>query len=288
MRALGATTTDIGETPASVQEAATVLILTAREAARWVRRSQEFTSGEVEQGRYGQLQGRLHAPPKTGAEEEAEQKENADPDFDRWFKRHVESFATEALAVGAEDLLLALEFARGRLTSDVGLTAAAFDVQIKTELGWVILADGRENQHTYDGPILLIIDTGGDDRYTSAGANFDADHPVSVALDLAGNDRYQAGPGSTGTFGAGLLGIGILEDDGGNDVYEGGGCSQGVGLFGIGILIDGAGDDAYRAVDAAQASAVAGYGLLIDRAGNDRYESYRYSQATRAPMRWPC
>jgi hypothetical protein len=269
--------------PASVQEAAALLILTAREAERWVRRAYTVPSGADEQRQWAQLLRKLREPVKSGAEAEQEEKEHPDPDFDLWHKALVEDFRTESLMVASQDLLLALEAARKRLADDASLPAATFDVRVNTDLGWIVLADGRNNAHRYDGPVLLIIDTGGDDTYANAGANADPQHSISLALDLAGNDAYRADPQTVGSFGAGILGVGILYDLAGDDVYEGARCSQGAAQFGVGVLIDGAGDDVYKSIEGSQGSAVAGHGLLIDRAGNDRYEAYMDAQAFAGP-----
>lgn len=73
-------------------------------------------------------------------------------------------------------------------------------------------------------------------------------------------------------------GIGLVTDDGGDDVYVGSTFGLGVGYTaGIGMLVDGSGDDAYVAMKGKEdhggfAEGVHhGTGFLLDRAGNDFY-----------------
>jgi len=91
---------------------------------------------------------------------------------------------------------------------------------------------------------------GGNDVYHEGTVS--PQRPVLVVIDLAGNDRYE------GT----QPGI------------------QGGALLGISMLIDVAGDDVYDAKDIAQGSAVGGVGILIDFSGNDRYRGLRRVQGT--------
>lgn len=265
--------------PASVQQAAALLLMVELDGVEWVKRSRQAAPAAF----WPRLEKKLREPLKTGKEEEKEEAEKKDPDWELEYKNAVEAFDTHKLMVAAQDVLTAAQSALKMLREDKTLADAKFDFQIKTEQGWVVLADSRDNRHVYDGPIFLILDLGGNDTYANAGANAGRQHMVSVALDLAGNDVYKAELNQFGSFGAGTLGVGILWDDGGDDKYEADRRSQGAGAFGIGVLLDAGGTDYYKSIDESQASATAGYGLLIDRAGNDVYESYRSSQAFAGP-----
>ncbi len=267
--------------PASVQEAAALLLLAEHEAQGWVHRA--YCDLGVAGGEWDKLVARLLEKPKTGAEEAEEAKQRVDPDFDLALKRWTEAFHAESVMVGAQDLLLTAEYARQKLLADATLASAKFHVEFTSDLGRVVLADGRNDAHDYEKPAALIIDVGGDDHYTNAGAGLPGPSCVGICLDLAGNDKYDAGLDSTGSFGVGLFGIGILWDEAGDDTYRSGKLSQGAANFGVGILIDNAGDDVYTALDESQAAATAGYGVLLDRGGHDRYESYRGSQAFAGP-----
>jgi hypothetical protein len=83
------------------------------------------------------------------------------------------------------------------------------------------------------------------------------------------DNRYVGGRWS---LGAGLLGMGILVDEGGNDTYVSK-TGQGAGYFGAGLLFDAAGNDTYTLLegDGQGFGGPNGIGILADRSGNDRY-----------------
>jgi len=140
------------------------------------------------------------------------------------------------------------------------------------DLPWGKAVIGGPGDNTYNSEFALIIDVGGNDTYNSrsAGAVGDIGNRYSVVVDLAGNDNYR----SDSTFvslGAGVLGIGVLIDLEGHDVYRSYHISQGAGFFGIGILADYSGWDDYRAGYFAQGSGQVGVGWLFDGGGNDIY-----------------
>ena len=277
----GLAAADYDRLPASVQEAAALLLLAGRDARAWVGRATADLDAPAHATARRRLIEQLLQPPRAhGASQPAD--EPPDPDTDRRVKRWTDEFPTECVMVAAQDLLLAVEFARQRLAADPALPTAAFHVEFDTDLGPVVLADARDDVHDRATAPAILIDIGGNDRYAHAGAAR-PDRPISLALDLAGDDTYDAGPQSVGTFGAGLLGVGVLYDVAGQDRYTGGRLSQGAAAYGAGLLIDGDGDDVYTAIDESQSAATAGAALLLDRAGQDRYESFQNSQAFAGP-----
>lgn len=291
--------------PASVQEAAALLLFAERDALEWIKRSYTKPGGSGGMFFWGSFKDRLYRGPRTGSEEELEERNEHLIDFNRRVAEWTERFAVRDVLVAAEDLLFAVEAASQILKADKSLVAADFHVVLNSSLGKVVLCGSKNDHHRYSRDstpaasqdataedaavqpswesLALIIDIGGDDTYANAGANIDPDYPLSICLDLSGNDTYEAGADSGASFGAGVFGVGILVDEAGNDTYRGGKLSQGAANFGVGVLIDRAGDDTYSAIDESQGSATAGYGLLIDLAGNDTYESYRNSQAYAGP-----
>lgn len=192
--------------------------------------------------------------------------------------------------------------------------SASFNVD--TPLGRIILGSSSDDTYAPSdnkvGPsIALLVDTGGDDKYSiPAGATASAKNPVSVLVDLGGKDSYgypevpssldgkrlvsdadgrrngvvgtTTGPISlseTSRQGAARLGIGLLWDLGASaDSYTSLRMSQGFGALGVGVLYDGGGDDTYRGEDGVQGSGVFGIGLLIDDSGKDQYHTYHQSQ----------
>lgn len=94
---------------------------------------------------------------------------------------------------------------------------------------------------------------------------------IALSIDLGSEgDRYRALRMSQG---AGVFGVGLLLDVGGDDDYAAETVAQGAAAFGIGVLFDAAGDDRLRSYVFSQGFAYArGVGVLYDRAGNDAYE----------------
>jgi hypothetical protein len=171
-----------------------------------------------------------------------------------------------------------------------------------------------------DADAVVVIDQGGDDTYTGvAGGASDArcaSDPaqtpwcrVSIVVDLGGNDRYTPDPSKAissdhlVSMGAGLNGVGMLIDVGGDDVYEARVPSPAAPLdhsmlmgstyLGVGLLADLQGDDSYDiSVDAlhatqiyAQGAALDGLGALLDLGGTNSYRAaITGSQVEAAPF----
>ena len=173
--------------------------------------------------------------------------------------------------------------------------------------------------------VNLVVDVKGQDRYVSEGMGQGVGvGGVGMLIDLAGDDAYQVGVGGQGfaLCGVGILfdgdgtdryagdllvqgigaplGVGMLADKMGDDVYQAGGkyrdfreegafyqsMAQGFGYGvrplasgGVGVLVDGAGHDQYEVDYFGQGTGFWGsVGVLIDRGGNDRYRARRYAQ----------
>ncbi len=171
-------------------------------------------------------------------------------------------------------------------------------VSVPTKIGTVVLRGRSDDVWEGAEAPLLLIDTGGDDRYYGPLAASSLAHPLAVAVDLGGRDLYayrevaveadrggdrlpSDGAGrahdgrtlsSVGRHGSGTLGVGLLFDLGDEaDVYRSLIASQGVGSHGVGVLFDEGGDDVYEAEGFSQGAAAWGIGLLLDRSGDDRY-----------------
>ncbi len=79
-------------------------------------------------------------------------------------------------------------------------------------------------------------------------------------------------------MGAGLFGIGLLLDRGGDDVYENpgerSGWAMGVGFYGAGLIVDLDGHDVYRGEKLVQGvGGPRGFGAILDAKGRDVYEA---------------
>lgn len=104
------------------------------------------------------------------------------------------------------------------------------------------------------------------------------DRTLSVALFLDGVEHLgslgaDAGRTGIGGVASGILGCGIVYVAGnGKTTYESASYALGCGILGTGILVDEGGDDVYRVRNVGEGAGVFGAGLLLDAAGNDRYE----------------
>ncbi len=90
-------------------------------------------------------------------------------------------------------------------------------------------------------------------------------------------------------FGAGFLGIGVLVDEAGDDLYLGQKLAFGCGFWrGVGVLHDASGNDVYAAGLAAFGVGINGAaGLLDDRAGADHYQCLgTFESAYSAGQNW--
>jgi hypothetical protein len=107
--------------------------------------------------------------------------------------------------------------------------------------------------------------------FTQRAGGTTLDQPLSVALFLEGAERLAWG--GAGGIASGIFGCGIVWVAGnGSTTYDTTSHGLGAGVVGTGILVDEGGDDVYRLHEFGQGAAVFGAGLLLDAGGNDRYE----------------
>ncbi|BFU96803.1 MAG: conserved protein of unknown function [Nitrospira sp.] len=155
-----------------------------------------------------------------------------------------------------------------------GVTGDVLYVE-KSSYGLIVIGGFGANTYELDARFGLVIDLGGDDRYSGMiAASTDPDHGNAVVIDVAGNDRYE---GRAFGLAVGRLGVGLLIDLAGDDAYQLEQGSGGTGFAGIGILFDAKGNDGYVGTRMTQGAAVHGLGLLLDMAGNDRYTSHAFA-----------
>ena len=237
-----------------------------------------------------------------------------------------ESVSKERMALAASVLLDKISLVQAKLKtfkSELGKPAKEFGLDetrvnggilfyAKTAIGEVIIGDRGPNE--YNGDFSLIIDLGGDDRYTGRAGGTDGRNqpPVAICLDLGnGNNEFIARmapepvvtegkdsppkdesdklePGNDRIDfcqGGALAGIGILVVDGdGTNTFAAGDWSQGAAHLGVGILLrTGQGNDSYKGLDCVQGAASFGIGILQDEQGDDRYRSTFASQGFGGP-----
>jgi hypothetical protein len=144
-----------------------------------------------------------------------------------------------------------------------------------TEFGPLLI--GTEGDDLYTEDAWIILEPGGDDVYLNNAGGARGEMRTALVVDLAGNDRYLAR--ERFSQGAGHLGVGILIDLGGDDLYSAGEFAQGAALGGVGILHDEGGNDVFTADRFAQGAAAFGVGILTDAGdGPDRYAVEQFGQ----------
>jgi hypothetical protein len=179
----------------------------------------------------------------------------------------------ESVCYAALKVAAAAEHAEKKLTPLLKDVPRDFALDFPTPYGRAVI-NGRGDNLVNGDYCLFIIDFGGDDTYTGpAGATSRPGHGVSVLIDLEGNDIYKS-ENMTPSFGAGILGVGLLYDATGSDRYEGKLFSQGAGFLGLGMLFDKSGSDDYKSETSSQGAGYFGIGLAIDCAGDDSYYLY--------------
>jgi hypothetical protein len=154
--------------------------------------------------------------------------------------------------------------------------------EIVTPAGKIVIGGKGNNVYHLDKmkDVNVVIDLGGDDTYYEGTCNLE--RPVLIIIDLKGNDVYRGS--HPGIQGGAVLGISMLLDVEGDDVYEAADVAQGSCLGGAGILIDYAGNDRYRGTKRVQGQALGGVGILLDRAGNDDYHAALWAQGFGGPL----
>ncbi|MFB6262246.1 MAG: hypothetical protein ABEL76_01285 [Bradymonadaceae bacterium] len=139
-----------------------------------------------------------------------------------------------------------------------------------------------------DNGVSVLVDLGGADTYTYVKKPDPNDEPGLRPSDADGrkspNQPLGQGNGpvslsTTARQGAGRIGIGMLVDYGkSGDKYRSLRMSQGAAVFGVGLLYDDGGDDLYRAEALAQGAALGGYAGLWDAGGSEGYRMWHAGQ----------
>lgn len=208
-----------------------------------------------------------------------------------------------SMGTAATQLATAIEVAN--LSRFRDMTVPAIDVD--TPFGRFSLRGPEATTYMPGDPAetaAFLLDVGGNDVYRVPVAAATFDRPLSIAIDLGGDDTwayvekkiaedmvghrlpsdgYGRVGGRTnsriGRQGSALMGIGLLWDLGsGKDTYRSLFLSQGSAVFGVGVLYDDGGDDDYAAEVVSEGSAAWGIGMLLDGGGKDSYVAYASSQ----------
>jgi hypothetical protein len=154
--------------------------------------------------------------------------------------------------------------------------------KIDTPCGTILIGGKGANTYQLDKipNLCAVIDLGGNDTYLDGTVG--TWRPVLVMIDLAGNEVYRSV--KPGVQGGAILGISMLLDYAGDDIYDAQDIAQGSTVAGVGILIDYKGNDRYHGLRRVQGSALGGLGLVIDKEGNDDYHAAMWAQGHGGPL----
>ena len=165
-----------------------------------------------------------------------------------------------------------------RVAGVTGTVAARID----TPSGAILIGGKGNNTYQLDQleDVAVVIDLDGKDAYYegTVGPN----RPVLIIIDLASNDTYRGS--KPGIQGGAVLGVSMVLDLDGDDVYQAEDIAQGSALAGVGILIDYAGNDRYTGIRRVQGQALGGLGILLDRGGSDAYKAAMWAQGFGGPL----
>jgi hypothetical protein len=151
----------------------------------------------------------------------------------------------------------------------------AFEFRATTPWGTVLIDRATEGEQSVNDP-LLIVRFGATPLRGSVGAS-GRRRPLSVALLLGATPAVGCADGDlrrcpSAALATGILGCGIVYAGGEHaTAYRGNMWGLGAGLFGLGVLVDEGGDDDYRMRSVGMGAAFFGAGLLLDAGGNDHY-----------------
>jgi hypothetical protein len=151
-----------------------------------------------------------------------------------------------------------------------------FDFELATPWGKMVVDQRSRNELILTDSFLVVRLKSGKSLRGVAGAT-GRRRPLSVALLFDASTSVGCGEDKLsecepGTVASGVLGCGIVLSAGkrGND-YRAGRWGLGAGLFGLGLLVDEGGDDEYRMRSVGMGAGYFGAGLMLDAAGDDRY-----------------
>lgn len=282
-----------GEIPKEIPEALKPIIVRLAVAVATANKSVRAAQAKLKPD---ELRTLLEGLPQWGTEEDSVkfefvQKPKASRDVVLALADKIE---LDQMAIGADILAEAVEKDKAALVAFAKTTD--WKGLARFRLGeLVIVVGGIGDDEHKDRDARLVIDLGGDDRYSGragAGPGY-----AALSIDVAGDDRYRlpdvgAGCGLVGVgmaydwgghddirakslaLGAGLAGIGVFFKDGGDDAYFSSTLSQGFGEYGVGLLVDTRGRDLYVTNLYGQGSArTQGVGWQVDQAGNDTYRA---------------
>ncbi|MCE5269312.1 MAG: hypothetical protein LLG00_15655 [Planctomycetaceae bacterium] len=196
--------------------------------------------------------------------------------------------AAEALAPLADvqvlEQLKGLKTLKTQAGSNVrvpGMTGTVV-AKIDTPAGAIVIGGDGVNTYQLDQmrDVAAVIDLGGGNAYYEGTVG--PDRPVLVVINLAGHNIFRGT--QAGIQGGAVLGVSMVANLGGDNVYEAQDVAQGSALAGVGILIDFGPNNRYRGVRRVQGQAIGGVGILIGHGGKNDYHAAMWAQGFGGPL----
>lgn len=154
--------------------------------------------------------------------------------------------------------------------------------RIETPAGAIIVGGKGRNVYQLDQmrDVAAVIDLGGGNAYFEGTVG--PDRPVLVVINLDGQNVFRGS--EAGIQGGAVLGVSMLVNAGGKNVYEAQDVAQGSAIAGVGILVDYGPKNRYRGVRRVQGQALGGLGILIGRGGQNDYHAAMWAQGFGHPL----
>jgi len=191
--------------------------------------------------------------------------------------------AAEALAPIADVTLLEqLKSLPDKRSVQVPGVTGTVVARIDTPSGAIIV--GGKGPNTYDldqmRDVAVVIDLGGGNTYYEGTVG--PDRPLLVVINEGGNNVFRGS--KPGIQGGAVLGISMLLNVGGDNVYEAQDIAQGSAIAGVGIVIDYGPNNRYRGVRRVQGQALGGVGILMGHGGHNDYHAALWAQGLGNPL----
>ncbi len=162
-----------------------------------------------------------------------------------------------------------------------GVTGAVV-ARIETPSGAIIIGGKGPNTYQLDQmrDVAAVIDLGGGNTYNEGTVG--PDRPVLVVINLEGHNVFRGT--QAGIQGGAVLGVSMLANLGGENVYDAQDVAQGSAVAGVGMLVDFGPHNRYRGLRRVQGQAIGGVGILIGRGGQNDYHAAMWAQGFGGPL----
>ena len=154
--------------------------------------------------------------------------------------------------------------------------------RIETPAGAILIGGKEPNTYQLDTlrDVAAVIDLGGENTFYEGTTSLD--RPVLAVINLGGRNVYSGS--RPGIQGGTILGVSMVLNAEGNNVYEARDLAQGSCIGGVGIVLDLGGDNRYHGFRRVQGHALAGLGILISRGSGNDHHAAMWAQGFGGPL----